>query len=414
MSTLIHSSYFRPRVYPYKGDVAPTQIDRLQDLTASVTLNREKIQELGRDGTVDWRKRIPSTRLTLRQNEYGDMEFYRKLANIGNSTNSITLADFKTSMVDICGYKTDDDGTFLGTVWYPKFRTAGFGINIGDPQATIERTFDLIGEDENILEGTNKYFNYVRFAASGGAPESLTINSPSPVTDPDNSGQYLLRVLRVNASNGTTDELTYTTGTASGTTYAFSAPSTLTVATSAGDVVKAYYSAATFCTTSQSTVFTNNDSDAGGIAAECASIYLYVSSDNYVYRLQSVGIDVAFDRADSYEIGNRDIVQRGITNKTVRITLGRLLETYTIEEVLRGVSSSYGRINTREYRDDITLRVKVFGNHLKNTFNIGFKSTGLSPVGFDNTVPLNQYLTRGATLEGEDLTMSIAEATINA
>jgi hypothetical protein len=411
---MIHTSYWRPRVYPHKGNIAPVQIDRLQDLTATVTLNREKIREIGRDGIVDWRKRIPSTRVSLRQMEYGEIEFWRKLANVSDATTSITLNDFKTSMVDIVGYKTDDSGTFIGSVWYPKLRTAGFGLNIGDPQANIERTIELIGEDENILQGNNKYFNYVKFTAAGGSPESFTVNSPSPVLDPDNSGQYLLKVLRVNVATGITDELTYTTGTASGTNFAFSAPSTLTVATVANDIIKVYYSAASFCTTSQSATFTNNDTDTAGLLAEAASIYLYVSADNYVYKLQSVAIDVTFDRADYYEIGNNAVIQRGIREKTVRITLGRILEAYTIEEVLRGKAADYGKINTREYLDTITLRVKLYGNSRKDTFNIGYKCTGLSPVGLDAGVPLNDYATRGATLEGEDLTISNSEATINA
>jgi len=130
---MIHTSYWRPRVYPYNGDIAPAQIDRLQDLSASVTLNREKIREIGRDGTVSWRKRIPATRLSLRQFEYGDIEFWQKLANVAPSATSVVLNDFKTSMIDICGYCTDDDTTFAGTVWYPKLRTSGWGISIGDP-----------------------------------------------------------------------------------------------------------------------------------------------------------------------------------------------------------------------------------------------------------------------------------------
>lgn len=411
---MIHTSYWRPRVYPHNGDIAPTQIDRLQDLSASIALNREKIREIGRDGTVDWRKRIPTVRVSARQFEYGEIEFWRKLANVSDATTSITLNDFKTSKVDIVGYKTDDSGTFLGSVWYPKLRTAGFGLSIGDPQAYIERTFDLVGEDEIIFQGNNKYFNYQRFVAAGGAPESITIDDPSPVADPDNSGEYILKVLRVNASDGTTDELEYTSGTATGNYYSFSAPSTLTVATAINDIIKVYYTAATFNTNSQSAVFTNNDTDAGALLAEATSIYLYTGTNNYVYRLQSIGIDVSFDRTDYFEIGNREVVQTGIREKTVRITLGRILEQYTIEEVLRGAVADYGKLDPREFRDDITLRVKCYGNHTKNTFNIGYKCTNLSPTGFDNGVPLNDYVTRGATLEGEDLTISNSETTINA
>jgi hypothetical protein len=412
---MIHTSYWCPRVYPYNGDTVPSEIDRLQDLTATVTLNKEKIREIGRDGIIDWRERIPSTRVTLRQLEYGQIEFWRKLTNVADSTTAITLNDFKTAMVDVVGYKTDDAGTFLGSVWYPKMRTSGFGITIGDPQANIERSFDLIGEDENILQGSNKYFNYQRFVASGGAPESITVNSPSPVADPANSGQYLFRVIRYTPSSGTTTELTYSTATptVSGTTFKFVAPSTLTVGTVAGDIVRVYYSAATFNTNSQTAVFTNNNADVASITADSASIYLYVSADNYVYKLQSVGIDCSFDRTDYYEIGSKEVIQRGVRDKTVRVTLGRILDAYTIEEVLAGKVAGYGRVDTRNFQDATTLRVKLYGNNLKNTFHLGYKITGLAPTGLDAGVPLNDYATRNATLEADNMTISSVEATIN-
>ena len=409
--SLFHSSYFRPRVYPFNGDIAPAQIDRLQTLSASPTLNREKIREIGRDGIVDWRNRIPSTSVTAMQYEYGDLEFFRKITNKANSVNSITLADFKSSMFDIVGYKTDDDGTFQASVVYPKLRTSGFSINIGDPQAYIERNFNFIGEDEDIYKGDNKYYIYKRYAASGGAPETFTISSPAAVADPDNSGQYMIRVLRVNISDGSTTQLTYTSGVASGTTYAYDGVNALTVATTSGDIIKAYYTATTYLSED---VFTNNNSDAAALPAENSTILLYVSSNNTVYKLQSIGIDVSFDRTDYYEIGNGEVVQRGVRENTVRVTLGRILDAYTIEEVLRGVSSTYGRINTRKYIDDATLRLKIYGNSSKNTFNIGYRIPNLSPVSFDNSIPTNDYINRGAVLEAQELTISTTESVINA
>ncbi len=410
---MIHTSFWQPRVYPYNKDIAPAQIDRVQDLSASVTLNREQIREVGRDGILDWRKKTPSTQLTLKQYEYGDLEFYRKLANLADGTNTVTLSDFKSSMVDIVGYKTDDNGTFVGSVWYPKLRVSGFSITIGDPQAYIERNFNLVGEDENILEGSNKYFNYKRFLAVGGAPESMTVNNPTPIVDPDNSGQYLFRVLRVNISDGTTDELTYTSSVATGTNFAYnSGTGALTVATTSGDVIKVYYSAASYIT--GSIPFTNNDSDASALSAENASIYIYNTANNYVYKLQSIGIDVSFTRTDYYEIGSTEVIQRGIKDKVVKVTLGRILEAYTIEEVLRGVSSTFGRINTRKYLDNNVLRVKIYGNSTKNTFNIGLKSTDLSPIDLGHGVPLNDYSTRQVTLESDNLSISVAESVIDA
>ena len=406
---MIHTSKWQPRVYPYNKDIAPVQIDRLQAFDAGSTLNREKIREIGRDGIVDWRKRIPSTRVSLRQFEYGDLEFYRKLANIADGDNDITLDDFKTSMVDIVGYKSDDDGTFLSSVWYPKLRVAGFNINIGDPQAYIERTFDLIGEDEIILEGSNKYFIYKRLVAVGGSPETLTVQNPTPATDPDASAQYIFRVLRVRGT--TTTALTYTSGIASGDQYTFTTPTSLQATTTAGDIIKVYYSASAYLTGDN--VFVNNNSDASALPAENSSIYLYDTANNYVYKLQSIGIAVTFDRTDYYEIGAEDIVQRGVRDKTVRVTMGRILEAYTIEEVLRGVVSTYGKLSTRNYLDNAKLKLKIYTTSAKSIFSIGLRINDLSPTDLAHGVPLNDYSTRDATLESDNLLITTNEAQID-
>lgn len=392
---MIHSSYMRPRCYPFGlGD--PAEIDRLQDLTGTITLNREKIKEIGRDGIVDWRKRIPSLRLTLTQYEYGAIEFWLKLANKPSSSARVDLNDFKTSMVDICGYKTDDDGTFLGTVWYPKLRISGFSVNIGDPQAYIERSFELVGEDEIILQGNNQYFIVREFQATGGTNETFTVSDagttyPDPVEDPDNSGYYLLKVVRVRS--GTATELTYTTD------YTYTPGSlTLTVlSTTAGDLYRAYWSAATYIT--GATPFTNNDTDAGALAGTYCSIYL--QSANYVYRLQSVGIDVAFDRTDYYEIGNNEVIQRGIRNKTCTIKLGRIVEAYTIEEIARGVATNYGKIDSREFLDNLRLIVKLYSSEAKSTFLMKYDFTELTPIGWDLGATIDDYINMGVTLEGD-------------
>lgn len=403
---MIHSSYWQPRVYPYKGDIAPVEVDRVQDITGSTALNREKIKEVGRDGVVDWRKRIPSVSLTMRQLEYGSLEFFRKLANVGDSVVTIQLNDFKTSMIDITGYKTDDDNTFIGTVWYPKLRLTGFGINIGDPEAYIERTFNLVGEDEKLLLNANKYFIYKRgVIATTGNDRTVTLSSPSPVANPDASGQFLFRVIKV--SGTTTTELTHGTG------WSYNGVDTLTIngASTAGDVIKAYYSAGSYI--SGENPFTNNDTDAGGISADSCSIYLATTS--YLYRLRSVGIDVTFDRTDEKEIGNLEVVTRGVREKTVRITLGRVVDAYTIEEILREkAGANYGLLDVRNYGDNNTLIVKIYSNSAKTTFLLGWKFQGLSPTGLDANVPLDDYITRNVTVEGESAIVSTVEAVINA
>lgn len=405
---MIHSSYFKPKIFPYNGSGAPVEIDRLQELSGSTSLNRTKINEIGRDGIVGWKTAIPEVSLTLRQLEYGSLEFWNKITN--TTATSITHADFKTSLFDIAGYKTDDNGTFLGTVWYPAFRTSGFGLSIGDPNASLERSFSFVGEDDITWSDNNKYVIYLERTASSSGTEMIVIGSggystyPDPVADPDSSGDnYFIRCLRVRS--GTTTELvegtdfTYNSGTTT-----ISVPST-----QSSDVLKFYYTASTYI--SGADPFTENDTDLSQISADSVSIYL--STSNYVYRLQSVSLDVSFDRQDVKEIGNTDVVARGVRDTNVKVTLGRILENYTVEQILRGAASStYGKYDVRKYQDDINLIIKVFSDDTKSTFKIGYKFTNLSPSSADAGVPTVDYVTKGTVLEGQELLITSSEGAL--
>jgi len=390
---MIHSSFYRPKIIPINADLGPANIDRLQELTASTTLNREKIEEIGRDGLVDWKTSIPEVALSLRQLEYGSLEFWRKLANKGDSENQIDFTDFKTPISDIAGYKTDDTGTFLGTVWYPKTRVGGFSLTFGDPDTLIERGFSLVGESEVVLQNDNKYLIYKEFTATGGAEETHTISDPVPAADPDNSGQFLLRVVRIRS--GTATILTH------GTQWSYDGTDELMIngTSVAGDQINVWYSATTYI--GGETPFTANDSDLAGITADSCSIYL--ESSNYLYRLQSCSFEVGLDRFDVKEIGNKDTVAYGTRDINVRVSLGRILEAYTMEEVLRGKAGlDYGKLDVEKFASNLNLVIKVYSDNTKKTFKIGYKVLDLAPTGTEAGTPTDDYINRGVTLEGEE------------
>lgn len=399
----VHSSFYRPRIYPYNGGaLGGAEIDRLQELSGTATLNREKINEIGRDGTVGYKVGIPDVSLTARQLEYGSIEFWNKITNQASSNTDISQTDFDTSLYDIAGYETDNSGDFLATIWYPKLRTSGFSLNIGDPDSLIERNFTFVGEDMIAWTDNNKYVIYLEDSSASGSSHTIVIGSgswstyPDPVADPEASGVngYFLRVLRYRS--GTTTELvegtdfTYNSGT---TTISFGANS------ASGDIFKVWYTATTYI--SGVNPFVDNNSDASGISADSATITLQTS--NTITRLQSVSVDVTFDRQDLKEIGNAEVVSRGIRERTVRITLGTLLESYTLDRLLAGHSSTYGKYDVRDYLSTNTITIKIYSNSSKSTFLIGYKFTNLSPVSTDTGVPTKDFISKGITLEGEEL-----------
>jgi len=360
---MIHSSYYRPRIFPIKGDTADAEIDRAQAIDPTISLNREKVEEIGRDGIVGYLKKSPTIGYRLTQLEYGNVEFWQKLVNSStlgaNGETGITLSDFKTPYFDVCAYLTDDDGTFRGTALYPGLRCSGFSLTIGDPQDMIERSFDFVGENAKILKDDNKYYIYGRHEAGSGGDDEIDLSAKAPVENPENAGTYMFRVVRVRA--GVTTELTRTTD------YSYDDGTKVLTITSiqASDVIKYWYSSGT----APDTQFTLNDSDVAGIVGDSVSIYLYIpgsgspSSSDYIYRLQNVTLDVRFDREDIREIGNREIVARGVRNNTVTVTLGRILEQFTIEDVLRG--SDLGVIDVQNLSDEVALIIKIYDENTK-------------------------------------------------
>lgn len=403
---MINYSYYKPRIFPINTTATAAEIDRAQSIDPTVALNREKVNEIGRDGVVGYVKKSPTVTYSVRQLEHGNIEFWQKLANCetkGNAAEAgLTLNDFKESRSYICAYLTDDDATFRGTIMYPELRVDGFSLAISDPQAIMERNFSLVGESAVIWQGANKYFIEATATLGSAGDDEINLSARAPVEDPDNTGVYLLKVARVRS--GVTTDLVLTTDY----TYSNSTKVLTILSPQASDYIKVYYTSGT----APAVQFTNNDVDAPGLTGECASIYMYIpasghpAATDYVYRLQSVNIDVKFTREDIREIGNKNVVERGIKDKVVTITTGRKLEQFTIEEVLRGVVPNFGKIDVEKLSDDVAIIVKIFSDNTKSTFKYGFLATALSPTDLKNGAAVREYTNADVTLQGENLTIS--------
>jgi hypothetical protein len=385
------------------------QVDRVQSIDKTGTINKLKVEEQGRDGVVEYVDQPPSVTYRMSQYEYGNLEVFRTLANLSDSATTVTLNDFKASTFDICSYLTDDSGVFKGTVWIPKQRLTGFNVNIKSPTGLIERSFDFIGEDWITWQGANKYLIYKEETVESGDIVSgdsaeFTVSAPVAVEDPDDS-VYILRVAKITAL-GVSSELV------AGTGYSYSAGTgKLTVEdVTVGDLIKYWYSAGSYIT--GQSVFTNNNSDLPAIHADSASIYL--ATGNYLYRLQNVAIDVKLERFDVGEIGSNEVVTRGVRTKTVTITLDRNLEDFVFEEILAGQTVGYGKLDIRKFSDKFTLRVKLYSSPAKTTFKIGFKAIDLAPSEIRRATSIGNYVTLGNTLTGQDLTIANDVAVIDA
>lgn len=415
MAKIRHSGFWMPRIYPYYGDVAPSDMDRFQDLRGAPTLPVDFLYEIGRKKKLGVHKRIPEVSLSGRSFEYGSLTMYKKLANKADPASGVadvvTLEDFSDAFFDIVGYEGSDEDTLNASILFPKCRLNGFGLNIGDPDAIIERTFDMNSDSKITWQYGNLYWVYKRDVvesgdlASGGAAEFIITDDdyPEPAQDPDTT-KYFYRILKVRGAETTQLEATDWTYN----------PATKTIVINdceIGDIIKFYYTAATW-TVNQPYHQLNNDADPDALFAYCASIYLVDGlNSKYVYRLSSISLDGTFDRVDVKEIGNRETVETAIRNQTIRVVTTGLTSSYTFEEVLRGKSGlDYGKIDIEKFLDTLTLVVEIYKDSDKDlkpdNFAIGYRVEDLSVTSLDKGVPVNDFITKGATLESDNLTIT--------
>ena len=401
---MIHAKLVQPRIFPHNSARQPEQINRCQDLSGDLTLSQDKLYEIGRDGKLGVKKNTPALAYPLTQYEYGSMDFWYDLANVINPVTGadkfIELDDLTSTMVEISAYLTDDDNTFKGTIWFPKLRVAGFSLNIGDPNAAVQRKFNLVGEDFKILPA--KYFAYadgivgvlgtgvdytLHFGATGEAPEPILYSAT----------EYIFKVLRIRS--GIVSELVETID------YSYSNGTKLLTVLGCltGDLIKTYYPAASAYTT----LWQDNDTDPDALFAENCAIYMKVGTSTKIYRLQSVGIDITLDRTDYKEIGNEEVVQTGVKGKTVTVKLDKYNEGFSLEAILNNDSGTYPYIDPRDFVDTIQLRVEIYKKVLGvSTFAMGYLITELSPTALGISQAIEDYNKTNTSLESDNIKIS--------
>ena len=413
---MIDAKMVKPRWFSWNSSRQPEQVNRLQEISGDLTLNRDKVYEIGRVDLLDFRKKTPSLAGKFRQFENGSMSTWYALANKVNPGSGdphyIELTDLMTTMTDFSAYETDDDNIFTGSIWFPKLRVNSFTINIGDPEAILERNLNLISESSIILP--DAYFAYadkVTSAHSGDAPDTIHFGAsgeaPLPIAYAASS--YIFRVLRIRGGQVSVLLEDETLSPAADTWAYDNATKTVTIqSTETGDVHKVYYESAT----AYSNVWTDNNSEATILLAEYCEVYIKVGTAERIFRLQSVGIDVTFDRTDYKEIGNNEVVQTGVKGQTVKISLNRFTQGFSFEEMLAN-DTIYPYINPDDFADDIQVQVKVFGEKEHTNFRIGYLMNKVSPTAVGSSQMVQDKNKSTTTLEGDNLRISDLESEIS-
>lgn len=396
------------RIIPYGVALNSYQIDRGQDFSPDGNMERAKNEELGNANIIDYIVGTPIYSCKFTQKEYGKINLFALMAGQAVTATDLTETDFYSSSFDLVAYYTATDSVFYGTAFLPKQRLAGFSIGIADPKAPIIRSFDTIGEKARSFQNANAYLIYKKYTAETADVGSweITVSEPYAVADPNESpAKYFERITLIR-SGVATDLTEGTDCTYSNSTHILTVPST-----EVDDVIQVWYSAAAYIT--GSTTFTANTSDSGGLDAKCCS--LLISTGTYVHMIQACTADVKFTRADDYEIGSEDVVNRSVDETVVTVNLGKMLEsTFTLEEALAGVASNYGIIRTEDFATDIKFAIAIYSDKTKATFLMGYLFENMTVSTHKlGSATLGKNVDSGFTLTGDSVLISTVEGNID-
>jgi len=287
----------------------------------------------------------------------------------------------------------------------------GFGINSADPDAKLERTFDFGGDTYKTLYAGRKAFCYTdHTVASGdfvsGDTYMFDLSSYPPVINQDDS-TYFFRVSR--ETSGVVSELV------SGTDYSYDSTNKYLYIDGCvvGDILKVTYCGAT--AVESASVWSKNIIDLNFLKANSITAYLVDGAVNRrVYKLESWGIGVTLDIERVKEQGNKNEILRRVRDKDVTVTMRGKVYSASFDEILRGkAGTDWGIIDISRFVDTIGFMVKCYSDSDKGTFKIGYEASNLKYPSRDTDIPVNDFLARDITLEGDELTITNDESQLS-
>lgn len=399
-----HASSVKPITIPVNADVDPKNVDRLQTISGGVSQPSEFVYEIGRLDKVCTDKGILEVTASLKQLEYGTIEFYLQLANLAvEPVAGLQLSDFNTAKTDI--YQPGKDiyaGNVEQTLWLPKLVVDSIKLDIADPEARIERTVDLSGDKFELLRYTNKYLIFKTNDAPSGTSGSyiIALTDPVPVQDPNTLG-YIKQIVRVRA--GVATELNLTTD------YTYT-PTNLTILSAqAFDHYRIWYSAGSYGTAGDP--FVLNDVDDCYLKADSVTVLLNdgVHADVELDRLTSLSISATLNRINEAVIGDDEKILKDVQDYTVDVSLNGRIKNATIQEVLMGKAGLSWAILNPIYYGEVSLTVKIYEDETKSTYKIGYKITGLTFKDESEDFNANEFGTNPINLTSDNLLITEVE-----
>ena len=405
-----HARSISPYFYPNKGG-SSSDLHGITNIGGGASVATEDVFVVGRKTKCGTIKETPESAVPITQLERGEIDSYLTLANLDTEpVGGLSLEDFSNGLTDVAFYERDSfEGTIERTIWFPKTAIESLSLDIADPEARIERTFDLAGDNKLVLREANLLLIVRSDTAPSGTSGSYVIGSsvldPAPASDPNNSGQFILRVDRTRA--GTTSTLTVTTD------YTYSDGSTeLTILDGqTGDVYRVYYSATTFGSAGDPTTV-DPCADPSFIKADSVTVLISdgVNPELEIDCLTSLSFSASLNRIDESCIGNDERVLREIEDTPVDISLtGRVRTSEFALAFMEKLGTTHGITDVKKYSDNVRVTVKIYDDATKSNFLIGYQVDGLTFNDDNEEFTANEFGTVDLTASATEMKITTTE-----
>lgn len=402
-----HARAYSPWFIPNKGG-SPSNLHGITNLTIGASVASNDVYVVGKSAKCGTDKAIPEATVSITQLERGEIASYLMFANLdAEPTGGLTEADFNSSLVDAVFYGRDKfSGTIEQSIWFPKMALSTMGISIGDPEARIERTFDLVGDNEYSLEYNNQVFIHKNDVAGSGVSGAYIIDLTSagiPATDPNNSGEYMLRVDRTRS--GVTETLV------SGTDYTYNPTGEELTITNAltGDEYNVYFSSDVFGVDGDPTSV--DTADPCFIKADSVTVLL--SDGNTEVELDlltSLSITTTFNRINESVVGNDERILKEVQNVSVAVALSGRVKDSTFAEAFMGkIGANWGITDIQKFLDNVRVTVKIYSDSTKATFLMGYQVDNLTFTSDSQAVTANDFGTLDVAASSDNIKITTTE-----
>jgi hypothetical protein len=366
------------------------QLRRVTSFSADTSFNSENLLELSNAGVAETIDDLETVSTSVDCHEFGSTDNLAKATNqfstSDNNNHILTDSIIENAQVDQIVQLTSGTNTngLLASIWYGSQWLTGISLNYSvDGTATENYSFE--GEYKRAF--LNSYRD-MRVATAAYSSSTVAL-----ITGLNLETGYVPRVLTVNglvkADVSASGTITFT-DSSSDTQVSATSDGSTAVTFASGDRIRVIYAKTAADAFSS---YATSPAGLGALRRGMLTIYLYnptSGNKEEVLRLQSVGVDISFDREATSELGNKKSYTRSVKRPiTVEVSAEALLSDFELFAKLANKETEFdngslNEINWDSFSNATKLVIAAYNSDVTKNASTLLKEITISNLSISN------------------------------